>query len=87
MLDSLFYLDTMLTSVTTKKNRSVRHPQHTQTNSNSSTIAADISNGYVHHSLFNRTYCILRKNVLSTTIFNLIFIYALSVNLTLSITV
>ena len=54
------------------KNRSVRHPQHTQTSSNSSMIAADSNNGYVHHSLFNRPYCIFRRNKLSTTIVILI---------------
>jgi hypothetical protein len=52
-------IDTMLTSATTwKQNRSTRHLQHTQSSSNSSTIAAD---GYVHHPLFYRTYCIFRR--------------------------
>jgi len=62
-------IDTMLTSATTskqKKNRSVRHPQHTQTSFNSSKKTADSSNGYVYYSLFNRTYWIFRRNTLST---------------------
>ena len=41
--------------------RSVQFPHHTQTSSNSPTIEADSSNGYVHTSLFDRTYCIFRR--------------------------
>ena len=46
------------------KSRSAHHSQHTQTSSNSSTTSAGSSNGYVHHSLFNRTYCIIQQNIL-----------------------
>ena len=46
------------------KSRSVHHSQHTQTSSNSSTTLAGSSNGYVHHSLCNRTYCIIQQNIL-----------------------
>jgi len=44
------------------RHRSVQFPHHTQTSSNSPTIEADSSNGYVHISLFDRTYCIFHRN-------------------------
>ena len=52
-------MDTVLTDVSTV---SVQLPHHTQTSSNSPTIEADGTNGYVHKSLFDRTYCIFRRN-------------------------
>ena len=44
------------------QNRSIQFPNHTQTSSNSPTIAAGSSNGYVHTTLFDRDYCIFRLN-------------------------
>jgi hypothetical protein len=45
--------------------------------------------GYIHHSLFYRTYCIFRRIYIinNNCNFNLVYRYSLSVNLTLSITV
>jgi hypothetical protein len=71
-LHNLFYLETALHvlggTIIKTKNRSIHHPEHTQTRSSSSMMAADSNNGYVHHSFFKRTYCIFRRNTLSTTI-------------------
>jgi hypothetical protein len=71
------------------KNRSKRHPQHTQISSNSSTIAADNNTCmYIIHYcieliLFSAEYTLLNNNCN----FNLIYRHALSVNLTLFIIV
>ena len=92
---SLFNLTTALhvsgdniTHLQEQKNNCVRHPQHTQTGSNSSTIAADNSTGtyIIHYSIeliaFSAEYALFNN-----CNFNLVYRYYLTVHLTLSITV
>ena len=66
------------------RHRSVQFPHHTQTSSNSPTIEAGSSNGYVRTSMFDRTYCIFRRNKYYITYhynFNLTFSNFIFLNL------
>jgi len=70
------------------KNRSTRHPQHTQISSNSSTIAADNNTGmYVIYYSIELIAFSAEYTLFNNCNFNLVYRYSLSVNLTLSITV
>jgi hypothetical protein len=63
------------------------HPQHTQTSSKSSTIAADNSTGTYISRYSIELISFSAKYTLFNCNFNLVYRYFLSVNLTLSITV
>ena len=82
-------IDTMLTSaITRKQNRSTPQLQHIQISSNSSTIVADNSTGtYIIHYSIERFAFSAEYTLFSNYNFNQVYLYTLSVNLTLSITV
>jgi len=66
------------------KNRSTRHPQHTQISSSYSTIAADNSTGtYIIHYSIELISFSAECTLFNSCNFNLVYRYSLSVNLTL----
>jgi len=70
------------------KNRSTRHPQHTQISSNSSMIAADNSMAtYIIHYSIELIAFSAEYTLFNNCNFNPVYRYSLSVNLTLSVTV